>query len=236
MSTIYLIRHGQASFGAADYDRLSPLGRRQADVTGQYFKACAIPWDAVYCGDLKRQVDTALIASSHQQVELNPIVDTRFNEIRNDEQVERLVPELLKTNQALAALVDRGLKSSKDYQKVIDAVFNYWVSDAYEDRSIQSWQDYSSGVRSAVKEVMTSQGSGKTVAIFTSGGTIATIVAQALGLPGEQTYAFYEPIINCSVTRLFYNAKGKISLSYFNDHSFLDLMGQQRHEQLVTYR
>ena len=161
MSTIYLIRHGQASFGAADYDRLSPLGRRQADVTGQYFKACAISWDAVYCGDLKRQVDTALIASSHQQVELNPIVDTRFNEIRNDEQVERLVPELLKTNQALAALVDRGLKSSKDYQKVIDAVFNYWVSDAYEDRSIQSWQDYSSGVRSAVKEVMTSQGSAK---------------------------------------------------------------------------
>ena len=32
MSEIYFVRHGQASFGSEDYDRLSPLGVRQAQV------------------------------------------------------------------------------------------------------------------------------------------------------------------------------------------------------------
>ncbi|MFT5335445.1 MAG: broad specificity phosphatase PhoE [Halioglobus sp.] len=90
-------------------------------------------------------------------------------------------------------------------------------------------------MRDALAEVIAAQGSGKTVGIFASGGTIATIVAQVLGLSGAHAYAFYEPVINCSVTRLFYSGE-KVSLSYFNDHSYLDLMGSQNGEQLVTYR
>ena len=37
MASLYLIRHGQASFGSANYDQLLPLGQRQADVSGQFF-------------------------------------------------------------------------------------------------------------------------------------------------------------------------------------------------------
>jgi broad specificity phosphatase PhoE len=131
--------------------------------------------------------------------------------------------------------VDRGLRSSKDYQKVIDAVFNFWVSPASQDERIQSWSEYSQGVRQALLEVIREQGAGKTVGIFTSGGTIATIVAQVLGLTGEQTYQFYEPIFNCSVTQLFYSGE-RVSLSYFNDRSFLQLLGTQGGENLVSYR
>ncbi|MCI5045252.1 MAG: histidine phosphatase family protein, partial [Aquisalinus sp.] len=83
--------------------------------------------------------------------------------------------------------------------------------------------------------VMKTQGSGKKIAIFTSGGTIATIVSQVLGLSGEHAYKFYEPVINCSVTQLFYS-RSRISLSYFNDHSFLDVMGRSTGENLITYR
>ena len=82
---------------------------------------------------------------------------------------------------------------------------------------------------------MAAQGAGKTVGIFTSGGTIATIVSQVLGLSGEHAYKFYEPIFNCSVTQLFYSGD-KVSLSYFNDRSFLQVLGAQQGEQLVTYR
>ena len=82
---------------------------------------------------------------------------------------------------------------------------------------------------------MQGQGAGKTVGIFTSGGTLATIVAQVLGLGGEQTYQFYEPIFNCSVTQLFYS-DSKVSLSYFNDCSFLQVMGRQQGENLISYR
>ena len=38
MGTLYLVRHGQASFGAADYDNLSELGHRQAVRLGEYWR------------------------------------------------------------------------------------------------------------------------------------------------------------------------------------------------------
>jgi len=84
-------------------------------------------------------------------------------------------------------------------------------------------------------DLIREQGSGKTVAVFTSGGTIATAVAQVLGLGGEHTYKFYEPVFNCSVTQLLYSGE-RMSLSCFNDRSFLQLLGREAGENLVTYR
>ncbi len=235
MAAIYLIRHGQASFGSDDYDQLSQLGIRQAEVTGEYFKESGIFFDAAYSGDLKRQIDTSQLVLASQPAAFSTNIDSRFNEIRNDEQLEYLLPEIVKARPDIASLVDRGLVSSKDYQKAIDAVFNFWVSDECKHPEIQSWHDYSTGVRDALSDVVKNQGSGKTIAVFTSGGTIATIVAQVLGLSGKQTYPFYEPIFNCAVTQLFYNQE-RISLSYFNDRSFLQVLGRLNQEKLVTYR
>ncbi|MCY4427544.1 MAG: phosphoglycerate mutase family protein [Halieaceae bacterium] len=236
MATIYVIRHGQASFGAANYDILSKLGRRQAEVMGHYFRDCGVQFDAVYSGDLQRQQDTARLAIAGQSAMPEHHIDARFNEIRNDEQLEHLMPIVLEKDDALRELVEsRGLRESKDYQKAIRAVFNHWVSPECNHPEIQSWSSYSSGVREALARVMAEQGRRKTVGIFTSGGTIATIVAQVLGLGGDRTYQFYEPMLNCSVTRIFYSGS-KVSLSYFNDCSFLQVLGQQLGENLVTYR
>lgn len=235
MATIYLIRHGQASFGADNYDELSELGRRQATVTGEYLRDCGIVLDAAYSGDLSRQRETASLVLASQADEVPHHIDARFNEIQNDEQIRHLLPEVVKVNPAIQALVDKGLKESKDYQKVIDAVFNYWVSDACNEPAIQSWADYSTAAQQALRDVMAAQGAGKTVGIFTSGGTLATLVAHVLGLPGQGTYQLYEPVVNCSVTQLFYN-RDKVSLSYYNDTSFLRVLGQQRDESLITYR
>lgn len=124
MATIYLFRHGQASFGADDYDKLSPLGERQAAVLGQYLREHGITLDAAYSGDLLRQRETTQLALASQPGAVEHRIDPRFNEIDNDEQVKCLLPELVKTSPQLRELVDRGLSSSKDYQKVIDAVFN----------------------------------------------------------------------------------------------------------------
>ena len=61
MGTLYLVRHGQASFGADDYDQLSPLGHQQAlrlgleaqfidaqtpaDIPDAFFQAHAFSWE-----------------------------------------------------------------------------------------------------------------------------------------------------------------------------------------------
>ena len=235
MATIYLVRHGQASFGAENYDELSELGRRQASVVGEYFRDCGIAFDAAYSGDLSRQRETAELALASQSTGVPHTIDPRFNELDNDQQVRYLMPKVLARRPDIQALVDKGLSDSKAYQKVIDAVFNYWVSPECNEPAIQSWADYSGGVRDALRNVMQEQGGGKTVAVFLSGGTMATIVAQVLGLGGEHTYRFYEPVFNCAVTQLFYSGS-KVSLSYYNDCSFLRVLGAQRNEQLITYR
>jgi broad specificity phosphatase PhoE len=234
MASIFLIRHGQASFGTDDYDRLSELGRRQAEVLGEYFAHSDLTFDAVYSGDLQRQRKTAAIAAGHPVAEHR--VDSRFNEIDNQSQLDVITPILLARHPELQVWAEKARTSSKDYQKLLERVFNYWVGlgDTSPD-GLQSWADYSSSVHSALADVMREQGPGKNTAIFTSGGTIATIVAHVLKAADSATYQFYEPVINCSVTRLLYNAN-KVSLSYYNDHSFLDLLGRQRGEQLITYR
>ena len=61
MGTLYLVRHGQASFGADDYDQLSDLGRRQSVRLGQYLRERygeGLRFNAVLTGTLRRQIGT----------------------------------------------------------------------------------------------------------------------------------------------------------------------------------
>jgi len=235
MASIYLIRHGQASFGSDIYDRLSPLGRRQAELTGRFLAQTGVSFDAAYCGPLERQRDTATLALAAQTDGPSLIEDPRLEEVRNDEHLEHLLPRVLEQRPDIKAIVDAGLDSSKRFQKVIEAVFNYWVSPDGEVPGIQSWREYSSQVQGMLTDIVKTQGAGKTTAVFTSGGTIAVFVAAVLGLPGSATYQFYEPVFNCSITQLFYNAD-RVSLSYFNDCSFLRQLSLEEGESLVTYR
>ena len=59
MGSIYLIRHGQASFGAENYDVLSPLGYRQSEALGDYLAQLDVTFDRCLSGELERQQDTA---------------------------------------------------------------------------------------------------------------------------------------------------------------------------------
>jgi len=162
-------------------------------------------------------------------------IDERFDEVRNDEHIEKILPELTKSNPYLNELMEDAKHNSKNYQKIIDAVFNYWVSPDCKIPGIQTWTEFSGGTKAAIDELREKEGSGKTIGVFTSGGTIATITTQVLGLDGSYAYKFYEPIINCSITQLFYNSE-KISISNFNDYSHLEKTGAEMGENLVTYR
>jgi len=235
MAELYLIRHGQASFGTANYDRLSPLGHRQAEVLGECFRECGIHFDAAYSGELARQTNTAEIVLKQLPEKVHCEIDARFNEIETGGIFEWLVPHLSEGVPELAALVKKGERSSKDFQKALEIVFQHWVTTESTHPEVQSWSEYSGNVRRALADVVEREGSGKTVAVFTSGGTIATLVAHVLGISGALVYKFYEPLVNCSVTRLLYSGN-KVSLSCFNDQQFIHLLGARSGEALLTYR
>ncbi len=235
MASIYLIRHGQASFGSENYDQLSPLGLRQADLTGEFLSQIGVQFDAAYAGRLSRQQETGERVLASQAAPCALVEDVRFNEVDNDAQVKALLPGLCEQDEGLAEIVAKGLSSSKDYQKVIDAVFNAWVSPSCPELETESWAHYRDNVEAAVRDIMVTVGSGKTTAVFTSGGTIATAVGLVVGVAADGFYQFYEPVMNCSITRLFYS-RSRVSLSNFNDVGHLQLLGAQLKEQLVTYR
>ena len=235
MASIYVIRHGQASFGSENYDQLSPLGQRQADRTGEFFKTIGIDFGYAVAGDLSRQQETGsrILASQPQPCEL--LTDARFNEIDNEAQIETLWPIICERDPSLAPLMDSANTDSKRYQKIIDAVFNAWVSPDCPDTGIVTWAQYQGDVKAALKQVMTVAGAGSNAAIFTSGGTIATLMGLVLGASSDKVYGFYEPVYNCSITRFIYSTR-RISLSNFNDVAHLQLMSAQQGESLVTYR
>ena len=58
MSTVYLVRHGQAGTRDA-YDSLSELGERQARLLGEHFISQGIRFASAYAGALTRQQQTA---------------------------------------------------------------------------------------------------------------------------------------------------------------------------------
>lgn len=235
MADLLIIRHGQASFGADNYDQLSTLGQRQADLTGEFLSQSGVHFSAAFSGDLSRQRETGERILAQLEDAPSLVIDPRLNEVQTDEQIAVMTPLLCEQDPRFATLLADMNKDSKSFQKIIETVFNYWVSPNCQVVGIQSWQDYSAGVVSAFEAARASAESGSTSAIFTSGGTIATLVGHVLGLSADRVYEFYEPVFNCSITRLIFNSR-KCSLSTFNDVSHLQLMGAQRGERLVTYR
>ena len=235
MADLLIIRHGQASFGADNYDQLSTLGQRQADLTGEFLSQSGVHFTAAFSGDLSRQRETGERILAQLEDAPSLVIDPRLNEVQTDEQMAVMTPLLCEQDPRFATLMADMNKDSKSFQKIIETVFNYWVSPNCQVAGIQSWQDYSAGVVSAFEAARASAESGSTSAIFTSGGTIATLVGHVLGLTADRVYEFYEPVFNCSITRLIFNSR-KCSLSTFNDVSHLQLMGAQRGERLVTYR
>ena len=85
MGAIYLIRHGQASFGQADYDRLSPTGHQQSRVLGEGLKHLGLDVHATVRGSMRRHAETATACLEAMGHDEDSRIDEGFNEYDHDE-------------------------------------------------------------------------------------------------------------------------------------------------------
>ena len=85
MTTIYLIRHGQASFGAESYDKLSPNGELQAQVLGRYFDNILKEAPYVVAGSMQRHQQTATLALTECFPEADVVTDNAWNEFNHQQ-------------------------------------------------------------------------------------------------------------------------------------------------------
>jgi len=236
MASIYFIRHGQASFGSDNYDKLSELGIKQARLAGEYLQKTDVKFDALYSGSLLRQRETAQqVVEAYKEAaqELTELqIDERLNELDANAIVIKLMPLVAKIQPEINDWILQAQTNKKAYQYILRACFKYWQTLDVEIEGLEPWSDFYNRVTHCVNDIMSSHGSGKDIAVFTSGGVIAAVVQYALGLPDDGNYQVFEPVINASITHCKYSGN-QFTLNYYNDHSFIRVLGGN---DMVTFR
>jgi broad specificity phosphatase PhoE len=236
MSEIYLFRHGQASFGEDNYDKLSPNGVKQSQILARHLAQTGKSFDAIYFGEMERQQKTAQefidYCSWNQLVTPQPTILDAFNEYDSVAVWEALVPELAQKDPSIAKDMVKIAGEKKAFQRVFSKVMDRWISGSYQASGIPNWNDFKQRVRQGLEDLVARHGAGKQVAVFTSGGPISVIVQAALDLTDPKTLEVSWQLMNASVTRIKYNSRG-IMLAVFNDVTHLELEGDER---LLTYR
>jgi broad specificity phosphatase PhoE len=236
MSMIYMIRHGQASFGKEDYDQLSPLGKRQARILAQHFLDTGFHPDAVYSGTMARQTGTAQEVLAAYGVARRNVPQLEmlngFNEYNTAAIITALFPGMVKDNPSLNDDLPRMYVSKDSFKRVFEGAMLRWVTGEFDTSEFETWEALKARVAESLRLMMKNHGKGKTIAVFTSGGAIAASLAQVLGISGERAMRLNWQLLNSSVSRFMYN-EDRITLAGFNSIAHLELAGDPT---LMTYR
>jgi broad specificity phosphatase PhoE len=235
MGLLLLVRHGQASFGAADYDVLSPTGASQARHLGVHLRGLGIDPSLVLHGEMRRQRETAkeLVEASGYDAPLE--TDARWDEF------DHLSVMSAYTELAASALSNdereryrRGTLDRREFQRVFEKATSRWVSAAHDGDYDEAYPQFIGRVRDALGHAARQAGPGRTVVVVTSGGAIAAACAMLTDVVEEPLrlvtswQRLNAVVVNASITRVVVGSTGARMLT-FNEHAWLP-------PKLVTYR
>lgn len=210
MAELLLIRHAQASFGAADYDKLSDLGHTQSRALGKALKDWGVAPDAVFIGAQRRHRETWEGINEALQFGAAPGVLPGFNEF----DFGGLLDARYAGKEQPATLhSDRRLHFKTLRETVLE-----WQKDEIENPP-ERFADFTARVRAARAEAM--RGNAKTTIVVSSGGTIGYTVSEIMQAPADAMIRLQLQIKNCSVTRLIITPKAE-HLSTFNETPHID--------------
>lgn len=240
MSRLTIVRHGQASFFTDDYDKLSEIGERQSRVLAQYWIANGVTYDEVYTGTLERQTRTAeVVGETYREADLPwPChnVDPGLNEYEADGVMDNLLPELCESDERFVRLRDAFDAATEErdrfvtFHRLLEAVMERYVAGDYESNGFEPWSAFSGRVRDALKTIIEQRGSGRRVAVFSSGGPVGVFVQTALEAPEIKACELNWRVYNCSLTEFAFS-RSRFTLDAFNaiPHLLTD-------PELLTYR
>jgi broad specificity phosphatase PhoE len=228
MGVVLLVRHGQASFGADDYDVLSETGWEQSRRLGASLAAAGVRPDVVVRGDMKRHRDT--VVAMAEGAGWSSVVD-RVQVDRGWDEFDHLgvvaaYPDLPPADHAL----DR-----REFQRVFELATARWTGGGFDGDYPESWPTFRERVAAALSAAGATTGPGGTVVVVSSGGPIAVACAALIDPDGDDQAAFARiwsrfntVCVNTAVTRVVVGSTGARLLT-FNEHAHLD-------KDLLTYR
>ena len=206
MPVVLLVRHGQASFGADDYDQLSGVGRQQSEVVGEELRRRALRDPVVVHGTLRRQRDTASLALP----DVGTSTDGRWDEYDHLGLLERYPP--------------RGSSdgTSRGVQVLLDQSLGAWAADPDG-----GWDAFQQGAVDALAGITAR---GRDAVVVTSGGIVAAVAARLLHVGPPGVVALNRVSANGAITKVVVGRSGASLVSY-NDHAHLE-----PDRRLLTYR
>ena len=236
MSELIFVRHGQASFGEASYDKLSERGVEQIQLLAQHWLDLGEQFDCIYSGTLLRQKETAnglLSVVKNQQSKSYENPD--FNEYNGDSLIKVYLRDHSE-GEGFDPLVEWPIRDERLFQQLFEAATAKWINNklqpASQDNTFEHWDSFQNRVHSIIDEIMQKHTGGSKVLISTSGGVIAMAMQRVLQFPDEKVITTNWMVHNSSVTRIKYG-NGKVSLTQFNSLAHLEKEGMQH---MVTYR
>jgi broad specificity phosphatase PhoE len=219
MGSLYLVRHGQASFGAADYDQLSAKGHQQCRHLGAYWRERGQRFDAVFTGTLRRHAQSLAGIVEGYGEDLPAIALPGLNEYDSEAVVRAVHPEPLEAPTTPEAV--------KQHFRLLRQGLLAWMNGQTAPVGMPSHVDFVAGVADALNRVL-ALGVGKQVLIVSSGGPISTAVAQVLGAPAETCVELNLRIRNSAVTEFAFNPR-RHHLVTFNTLPHLDTAETRAH-------
>lgn len=248
MSTLTLVRHGQASFMSDDYDRLSPLGFEQARALGEYGASRGVMFDAAYVGPLRRHAETAQMVREAYEAKGLPFPEIQLLPGLREFHWDALLvyaEEAVHLEEARVGGLARAYRDASNekkpriFQLLFEEVCNLWVSEAIAVPEEDRWNAFEARVKNALREIITSSPRGARVVAFTSGGPIAVACQHALDLRPEKALELIWTLRNGAIAEFFFTSgsegaaqsrQPRFSLSRFNEAPHL------ADEKMWTYR
>jgi len=213
MSVVLLVRHGQASFGAADYDKLSEQGEEQARILGQALRDRGIKPAYAVQGSMRRHRQTAAGAGF-----LDAVEDAGWNEFDHVQVLAAHTPP-----DGEEAATER-----RAFQRWFELATEQWMKGDHDDVYDESFAAFTARVDAALERVLSELAPQDTAVVFTSGGAIAAVASRLLGGGPDLWQNLNRVTTNASITKLVVGRSGTSMVS-FNDHVHLE-------PDHVTYR
>lgn len=229
MSELYLVRHAQASFGAANYDQLSDLGHQQSRWLGEHLGKRQAQFDTFVLGDMVRHHETmdgicaGMGIDGSDRIVLPGLNEYNFVDMTAAYGKSHGDDPLYK---AIAADPD----DRKNYFRLLRKVLTLWTRGEI-DNAPESWVDFKARVLDAQQQIQAMADSGQSILAIGSGGSISTFVGGVLGIPDENVFDLNLQYKNTAISHFFFNTK-KMNLTGFNGVPHLDT---NEMEQYITY-
>ncbi|AEV85353.1 phosphoglycerate mutase [Actinoplanes sp. SE50] len=232
MARLLLIRHGQASFGADDYDALSDRGHEQAAALGRVLAARGVRPTLLLRGTMRRHRETL----DGLGLDAPVVTDANWNEFDFQHVVEVHRPHF-RDRAAMMAELNRSEQPGRAFQAIFDEATARWCSGAFDAEYAESFAAFRTRVAAALTAVAALLREHRDVVAVSSGGPIAIAAALLTAGPDAPANtlatiwaALNRVSVNTGVTKIIAGRAG-LSLSTFNEHTHTET-----EPRLLSYR